>query len=167
MSKSKTHKDLDIWKRGIELVERIYKITGTFPKEELYGLTAQLRRAAVSYPSNIAEGAARPSKKEYIQYLYISLASLSEIETQLIISKRLNYLKKDDLFEEIDALRKMTLSLIRYLKQQKQKCFDRFWWILFYSFTGLLFYWLTKSEQRSSEIHANGLEACPARHWLD
>ncbi len=115
MGKSTTHKDLDIWKRGIEFVERIYKITAAFPREEIYGLVSQLRRAAISYPSNIAEGAARSSKKEYIQYLYISLASLSEIETQLIISKRLDYLKGNDLFEEIDALRKMTLSLIRYL----------------------------------------------------
>lgn len=118
MGKSTTHKDLDIWKRGIEFVERIYKITADFPREEIYGLVSQLRRAAISYPSNIAEGAARSSKKEYIQYLYISLASLSEIETQLIISKRLDYLKGNDLFEEIDALRKMTLSLIRYLKKQ-------------------------------------------------
>jgi len=119
MSKSTTHKDLDIWKQGIEFVESIYKITSNFPKEEMYGLTAQLRRAAVSYPSNIAEGAARSSQKEYIQYLYISLASLSEIETQLIISKRLNYLKENDLFEQINALRKMTLGLIRYLKKHQ------------------------------------------------
>ena len=119
MGKSTTHKDLDIWKRGIEFDERIYKITADFPREEIYGLVSQLRRAAISYPSNIAEGAARSSKKEYIQYLYISLASLSEIETQLIISKRLDYLKGNDLFEEIDALRKMTLSLIRYLKKQQ------------------------------------------------
>ena len=102
MGKSTTHKDLDIWKRGIEFDERIYKITADFPREEIYGLVSQLRRAAISYPSNIAEGAARSSKKEYIQYLYISLASLSEIETQLIISKRLDYLKGNDLFEEID-----------------------------------------------------------------
>ena len=118
MSKSTTHKDLDIWKRGIKFVEIIYKVTSNFPKEELYSLTAQLRRAAVSYPSNIAEGAARSSRKEYIRYLYISLASLSEVETQLIISKRLNYLKENNLFEEIDALRKMTASLIKYLQKK-------------------------------------------------
>lgn len=118
MTKSTTHKDLDIWKRGIEFVERIYKITSGFPKDELYGLVSQLRRAAVSYPSNIAEGAARSSQKEYVHYLYISLASLSEIETQLMISRRLNYLKEDNIFEEVDALRKMTISLIRYLKKQ-------------------------------------------------
>lgn len=67
----RTHKDLDIWKRGIEFVQNIYKVTAAFPKEELYGLTSQLRKASVSYPSNIAEGAARFSKKEYIQF-YIS-----------------------------------------------------------------------------------------------
>jgi len=67
----KTHKDLDIWKLGIDLVEQIYKETQAFPREEMYGLTSQMRRAAVSYPSNIAEGAARGSKKEFLQFLYI------------------------------------------------------------------------------------------------
>jgi len=64
----KTHKDLEIWKRGIEFVKQIYKITTEFPKQELYGLTSQIRRAAISYPSNIAEGAARSSRKEFIQF---------------------------------------------------------------------------------------------------
>ena len=89
MGKSTTHKDLDIWKRGIEFVERIYKITADFPREEIYGLVSQLRRAAISYPSNIAEGAARSSKKEYIQYLYISLASLFVIFLADLYSNRL------------------------------------------------------------------------------
>jgi four helix bundle protein len=64
-----THKDLDIWKLGIELVEKVYEMTTEFPKEEIYGLTNQIRRAAVSIPSNISEGAARSSKKEFIQFL--------------------------------------------------------------------------------------------------
>ena len=70
---TKTHKDLKIWKEGIDLIISIYKLTKEFPNEELYGLTSQMRRAAVSYPSNIAEGAARSSNNEYIRFLYIAL----------------------------------------------------------------------------------------------
>jgi four helix bundle protein len=81
----KTHKDLEVWKKGIDLVGSVYKITKDFPKGEMYGLTSQLRRAAVSFPSNIAGGAARRSKNEFIQFLHIALGSLAEIETQLII----------------------------------------------------------------------------------
>lgn len=121
MSVVKTHKDLDIWKRGIAFVEQIYKVTGKFPKDELYGLTSQLRRSSVSYPSNIAEGAARSSKKEYIQFLYFALASLSEVETQLIIAEKLKYLNANDLLEEVEALRRMSLSFIKYLKSENCK----------------------------------------------
>ena len=119
MSTVKTHKDLDIWQRGIGLVEQIYKFTKLFPKEELYGLTSQIRRASVSYPSNIAEGAARFSKKEFVQFLYVSLGSLSEVETQLIIAEKLGYLKPTDLLDEVEALRRMTLNFIKYLKSKK------------------------------------------------
>ena len=79
----KTHKDLDVWNKSIDLVEDIYKLTKEFPKEELYGLTNQLRRASVSISSNIAEGAARNSNKEFIQFLYIAKGSLSETKSQL------------------------------------------------------------------------------------
>ncbi len=96
----KTHKDLDVWQKSIEFVTEIYKITKLFPKDELYGLISQIRRASVSIPSNIAEGAARNHKKEYIQYLYIALASGAEVETQLIISKNLNYIN-DENFQKI------------------------------------------------------------------
>ena len=116
----RTHKDLDIWQRGIKFVEQIYKDTTQFPKEELYGLTSQIRRAAVSYPSNIAEGAARASRKEFVQFLYISLGSLSEVETQLIIAERLKYLKPDKLLEALEALRRMTLNFIKYLKSKNR-----------------------------------------------
>lgn len=117
----KTHKDLDIWKRGIEFVEEIYKTTDNFPKEEKFGLISQIRRAAISYPSNIAEGAARFSKKEFIQYLYISLGSLSEVETQIIIAIKLQYLKATNLLEDIEVLRRMTLNFIKYLKSKVKK----------------------------------------------
>jgi len=80
----KTHRDLDVWKNRIELVKKIYILTKDFPKEEIYTLTSQIRRSAISIPSNIAEGAARNSKKEFIQFLYIALGSAAELETQLI-----------------------------------------------------------------------------------
>jgi len=117
---TKTHKDLEIWKDGIKLVTRIYKLTKNFPNEELYGLTSQMRRAAVSYPSNIAEGAARESITEYIRYIYISLGSLSELETQLIISRNLGFSSDiDDLLLDIQALNSRTRSLVKYLKKKK------------------------------------------------
>jgi four helix bundle protein len=113
----KTHKDLDIWKMGIELVEEVYKITAEFPKEEIYGLTNQMRRASVSIPSNISEGAARSSKKEFIKFLYVALSSLAELETQVLISEKLGYLKNHNLMELIEKQRRMQLNFIRYLKE--------------------------------------------------
>ena len=111
-----THKDLDIWKLGIELVEEIYKTTVEFPKEEIYGLTNQMRRASVSIPSNISEGAARGSKKEFIKFLYIALGSLAELETQTIISEKLGYLKNHQLMDLIEKQRRKQLNFIKYLK---------------------------------------------------
>ncbi len=115
----RTHKDLDVWKKAIDLVVTIYKITDSFPKEEIYSLTNQLRRAAVSIPSNIAEGAARGSDKEFIHFLYIALGSLSEIETQIIIAKELGFIKDDKTtLESLLFIRKMLLGLIKYLKRK-------------------------------------------------
>ena len=111
-----THKDLDIWKLGIELVQEVYKTTAEFPKEEIYGLTNQMRRAAVSIPSNISEGAARSSKKEFIQFLYVALGSLAELETQAIISEKLGYLRNHPLMELIEKQRRKQLNFIKYLK---------------------------------------------------
>ena len=113
------HKKLDVWKKGIEFVSRIYKVTETFPKAEICGLTNQLRRAAVSVPSNIAEGAARSSDREIVQFIYIAMGSLAETETQIIISTKLGYLKEDkSILEEVETLRKMLSGLIRYLKNK-------------------------------------------------
>ncbi len=111
----KTHKDLDVWKKSLDLVEFIYRLTEAFPQKEIYGLTNQIRRAVVSVPSNIAEGAARSSEKEFSKFLYISLGSLSEVETQLIIAQRLKYIGNydDSLLIEI---RKMLIGLIKSLK---------------------------------------------------
>ena len=106
----RTHKDLEIWQKGIELVEKIYKLTSSFPKEEIYGIISQMRRAAISYPSNIAEGAARFSRKEFIQFMYIALGTLSELETQVIISLRLGCHSDENLLGEIELLRRMTLN---------------------------------------------------------
>jgi len=118
----KTHKDLDAWRKSIELVERIYSITKQFPQEELYGLTSQLRRAAVSVPSNIAEGAARSSTKEFIQFLHVALGSVSEVETQVIIAQRLDYVDDvNSIEEQIEAVRRLILGLIRYLRRRDAK----------------------------------------------
>ena len=111
----KTHKDLEVWNLGIDLVEHVYKLTATFPKDELYGLVSQIRRCAVSIPANIAEGAARHSVKEYIRFLYISLGSLSELETHLVISKRLGFIESVVFTEEIEKLRRKLLNFIKHL----------------------------------------------------
>jgi four helix bundle protein len=118
----KSHKDLDVWKRSVELVTMIYIVTKNFQKEEIYGLTNQIRRAAVSIPSNIAEGAARSHSKEFIQFLFISLGSISELETQITISDNLKYLQithSSKIQNELAELRKMILGLIRYLENKK------------------------------------------------
>ena len=91
---SGTYRDLEVWRSAMELVEDIYRITRTFPKEETYGLTIQLRRAAGSGPSNIAEGKGRSSEKELSQFLCHSRGSLFEIETQIDLASRLGYLDK-------------------------------------------------------------------------
>ncbi|MFA6294424.1 MAG: four helix bundle protein [Victivallales bacterium] len=115
----KGHKDLDVWKKSIDLVEYLYKLTKEFPKEEAYSLTSQIRRSVVSIPSNIAEGAARNSKKEYVQFLYIALGSAAELETQLIISARLGYLNSSTEFlSQLNDITKMLVGLISYLKRK-------------------------------------------------
>jgi len=88
-----SYKDLDVWKKSIELVKKVYFTTKGFPKEEIYGLVNQMRRCAVSIPSNIAEGKTRQHINEYIQFLYISLGSCAELESQVIIAKRIRLFK--------------------------------------------------------------------------
>jgi four helix bundle protein len=115
----KTHKDLDVWKDGISFVTKVYKMTFSFPKEELYGITSQIRRAAISIPSNIAEGAARKTANEFRQFLYIALSSAAELNTQLIISNNLGFLDKDNtekLNSELDSLSRRIQGLIKSLK---------------------------------------------------
>ncbi|MBL7157985.1 MAG: four helix bundle protein [Candidatus Omnitrophica bacterium] len=116
--KIRSFKDLNIWKRSIELVENLYKETKFFPKKEIYGLTSQIRRSSVSIPSNIAEGFARYHNKEYKQFLYIALGSCAELTTQIIIAVKLDYLhenKADNLLNEVEEISKMTMGLIKKL----------------------------------------------------
>ena len=101
MSGVKSYKELLIWQKGIKIVVLIYKLTKDFPKEEMYALTSQLKRASVSVPSNIAEGFGRQTDKSFNHFLNISRGSLNEIETQLTIAKELDFVVDDNLFNEI------------------------------------------------------------------
>jgi four helix bundle protein len=115
----RTHHDLDVWKNAIQFVTLIYKDTESFPKSDLYGITNQIRRSAVSIPSNISEGAARTSVKEFSHFLSIALGSIAELETQLIISKNLDYLNEsqfEKLTSDLVSIRRMTLGLKKSIK---------------------------------------------------
>lgn len=114
----RTHKDLEVWKKAVELATDLYVITAKFPKEEIYGLTLQARRSAVSVPSNIAEGAARNSKKEFLQHLYVALGSVAELETQLILAQRIGFLRDASLDDRVDKVRRMLVGLIDFLKRK-------------------------------------------------
>jgi four helix bundle protein len=94
MTTSRRYTDLVAWQKAMDLVEEIYRLTKTFPKEELYGLSSQLRRTAVSIPSNVAEGHCRIGRREFVHHLSIALGSLGEVETQLLIAQRLGYLEE-------------------------------------------------------------------------
>jgi len=116
---SKPHKQLDAWTTAVELAQLVYKTTDEFPAREQFGLTNQARRAAISIPSNIAEGAARQTKKEFIQFLYIAKGSLSELDTQLELARRLEYLgqkKFESLVEMLERVDRMLSGLIRHLR---------------------------------------------------
>ena len=112
------HKRLDVWQISVEFVTDIYQLVKVFPKEERYALSDQLRRASVSVPSNIAEGAARQGNKEFIQFLYIALGSCAEVETQLIIAQNLNFCNAKDLLGKNDRIKRMLLGLINKRKSE-------------------------------------------------
>jgi four helix bundle protein len=118
VTKVRTHKDLTVWQDSMSLVVDIYRATEAFPRSEIHGLTSQLRRAAVSVPSNIAEGAARNSSKEFAQFLYIALSSLAEVETQLLISERLGFIRTTDLLDKAQKVRRMLVGLIRSIRRK-------------------------------------------------
>jgi four helix bundle protein len=111
------YKDLLVWQKAMDLAQDVYAITKDFPNDEIYGLTSQVRRCAVSIPSNIAEGAGRSSKKEFKHFLHISLGSAAELETQLLLAQRIGCGRcAETLFSDITSIRKMINSLIRTLK---------------------------------------------------
>jgi len=116
--KIKDFRDLDIWKKGIEIVKDIYNIVEKFPKQEFYGLVSQIQISAVSIPSNIAEGFNRFHNKEYKQFLYIALGSCAELETQIEIASELKYIndeKKKGILEKIKHESRMLTNLIKKL----------------------------------------------------
>jgi four helix bundle protein len=116
-----THKDLRVWQQSIEMVTSIYLMTQSFPKEEMFGLVSQLRRASVSVPSNIAEGYARGTDKEKLHFLRISSGSMSEVETQLMLSLNLGYIdqeKYNKLSETVTSVWKQLNSLISSIKKR-------------------------------------------------
>jgi four helix bundle protein len=117
-SDQKTHKNLDVWNRAMDLAAEVYSLTGQFPKDEVFGLVSQARRAAVSIPSNIAEGAARNSRKEYIQFLYVALGSVAELETQLLLAARLKLAPNTDVLDRVERVRQLLLGLLRFLKRK-------------------------------------------------
>lgn len=117
----RSHKDLDVWKKSIDLVDSVYSLTKSFTNDVMYCLTNQMRRSAISIPSNISKGAGRNSQKEFIQFLYIALGSLSELETQIIIAKRQEYIQENSLNNEIDNIRKMLIGLIKSLARNASR----------------------------------------------
>ena len=109
--KINSHQDLKVWQESMDLVEHIYRVTTTFPNGEQYGLTSQMRRAAISIPSNISEGAGRKGGKEFQRFLHIAMGSLSELETQIEISNRLKYI------EDITSLNNQVIDIRRMLSK--------------------------------------------------
>jgi four helix bundle protein len=114
-----SYRDLKVWQKSIDLVVACYELSKSFPKDEIYGLRSQLRRALVSVPANIAEGYGRGSRKEYLQFLTFAQGSLKEVETHLIITGRLEYIGQSQVetaLAHTDEIGKMLASLIRALK---------------------------------------------------
>jgi len=121
MSMEKPHKKLNVWQEAMKVAQRVYKLTDSFRTDERFGLVSQMRRAAVSVPSNIVEGAARQGKKEFKNFLSVAQGSLSELDTQLELAFLLGYLKKsayEELSGQLLSVDKMLSGLIRSLKAQ-------------------------------------------------
>jgi len=116
----RNHRSLKAWQLGIDLVERVYSAAAAFPREEIFGLAGQMRRAAVSVPSNIAEGFARPGTRELVRFLAIAVASLSELDTHVEIARRLEYLKDTVLADRIDELAAVLMGLDASLKRKRK-----------------------------------------------
>ena len=126
MSIIQSYKDLNVWNKSIELVKHIYILTEKFPQKEIFGVTNQMRRSSVSIPSNIAEGQARKNTKEFVHFLHLSLGSLAELETQVIITQQINYMAIVDgnkIIDKITEIQKMIYGLIKSLTREKEECF--------------------------------------------
>lgn len=112
------HTELEVWKRSVKLTRTIYELTNKLPKDERYGISSQMKRAAVSVPANIAEGAAKRSTKEYLRYLEISYASLSELHTYFAILEEFGWFQPEEIpHEELDQIQKMHYRLQQSLKK--------------------------------------------------
>lgn len=115
----RSHKDLKVWQESMDLVTEIYRLSDCFPENEKYGLTSQIRRCAISIPSNIAEGCARKGNRELLQFLYVSLGSLAELETQYEIAQNLKYIKEsEEIRNKIIFIRIMLSNLIKSIKNK-------------------------------------------------
>lgn len=117
------HEKLDVWKMSVEFVLKIYDCTKNFPSDEKFGLTSLIRRAAVSVPANIAEGAARQYDKEFLQFLSIAQGSASELETELLIAQKLGFIEKEiytELYNELNAIARKLIGLSNYVKGRKK-----------------------------------------------
>ena len=113
------HKDLEVWKKSMELVVKVYKITGSFPEKEKFSLVSQICRSAISIPSNIAEGCARNSDKETLRFIDIALGSSAELETQLLIAESLGFCKPNIILKDLDQINAMLYGLKKYLKAKE------------------------------------------------
>ncbi len=115
----KDYKELEVWKKAVDLVTSIYELCKALPKEELYSLSDQIKRSAISIPANIAEGSGRNTSKEFIHFLYISLGSAYELETHLIIGKNIGYFSDTNtLLKELNDIKKMLNGLINSIKRK-------------------------------------------------
>jgi four helix bundle protein len=117
----KSYKELNVWKKSFELVHSVYRVTRVFPREELFALVSQMRRAAISIPSNIAEGCSRKTTREYIQFVQIAFGSAAELETQIALAKELGYLSDEEfghLNSKTHEVLKMLNGLLSSLKRK-------------------------------------------------
>ena len=119
----KPHKKLDVWKLAMDLVIKLYKVTANFPKEERFSLTDQIRRSAVSIPSNIAEGAARNTKREFVNFLHMAQGSLSELDTQIELAGRLGYLSEAD-YQKLELLMERINRMLTGLIRHQRSTYD-------------------------------------------
>ncbi len=118
MAKVRSYRELEIWRKAMIIVKKVYGVVESFPREEIYGLTSQMKRSVVSIPSNISEGFRRQHNKEFKQFLFVALGSSAEIETQLTIAKELGYItpsQEQEFLVELDRICRMISSLIKKL----------------------------------------------------